>query len=108
LRDLKALEKIVSITLIPDITRSANKIQKEHSKQCKDEGIYFLDHFLLESVKKKLDAYDVSKASSLQTLTDVMIMLCIRPAEIKTLYISNGSITGHAKKLGITRYFLGI
>ncbi|UZO28453.1 uncharacterized protein OCT59_021975 [Rhizophagus irregularis] len=44
LRNLKASEKIISATLIPDITRSANKIQKERSKQCEDEGIDYLDH----------------------------------------------------------------
>jgi len=97
LRNLKASEKIISATLIPDITCSANKIQKERSKQCEDEGIHYLDYFSLESVKERLGVYDVSKASGLQALTDVMIMLCIRPAKIKILRISNGSVTGYAK-----------
>ncbi|CAB4427625.1 unnamed protein product [Rhizophagus irregularis] len=97
LRNLKASEKIISATLIPDITRSANKIQKERSKQCEDEGIDFPDHFSLESVKERLDIYDVSRAPGLQALADVTIMLCIRPAEIKTLRISNGGVTGYAK-----------
>ncbi|PKC64244.1 hypothetical protein RhiirA1_462716 [Rhizophagus irregularis] len=44
--------------------------------------------------------YDVSKAPGLQTLADVMIMLCIRPAEIKTLRISNEGVTGYAKNRG--------
>ena len=83
--------------MIPDITRSANKIQKERSKQCEDEGIHYPDHFSLESVKERLGVYDVSKAPGLQALADVIIMLCIRPAEIKTLHISNGSVTGYAK-----------
>uniref|UniRef100_U9T2E1 Uncharacterized protein n=1 Tax=Rhizophagus irregularis (strain DAOM 181602 / DAOM 197198 / MUCL 43194) TaxID=747089 RepID=U9T2E1_RHIID len=97
LRNLKASEKIISATLIPDITRSANKIQKERSKQCEDEGIDYPDHFSLESVKERLDMYDVSKAPGLQALADVTIMLCIRPAEIKTLRISNGGVTGYGK-----------
>ncbi|PKC10059.1 hypothetical protein RhiirA5_414853 [Rhizophagus irregularis] len=100
LRTLKASEKIISATLIPDITRSANKIQKERSKQCEDEGIDFPDHFSLESVKERLDIYDVSRAPGLQALADVTIMLCIRPAEIKTLRISNGGVTGYAKNRG--------
>jgi len=41
--------------------------------------------------------YNISKAPGLQALTDVIIMLCIRPAEIKTLRISNRSVTGYAK-----------
>jgi len=50
-----------------------------------------------------LDGYDVSKTPSLQALADVMIMLCIHLAEIKTLRISNEGIlkgldvTGYAK-----------
>jgi len=64
-----------------------NKIQKERSKQCEDEGIYFPDHFSLESVKERLDSYDVSNIPDKQVLADIMIMLCIRPAEIKNLYI---------------------
>ncbi|PKK57016.1 hypothetical protein RhiirC2_827007, partial [Rhizophagus irregularis] len=102
-RELKVLgasEKIISATFIPDTTRSANKIQKERSKQREDEGLHYPDHFSLESVKERLDMYDVSKAPDLQALADVMIMLCIRPAEIKDLRISNGGVTGYAKNRG--------
>ena len=80
-----------------DLTCLSNKIQKERSKQCEDEGIHFLDHFSLESVKERLDSYDVSNIPDKQALADVMIMLCIRPAEIKDLRISNGGVTGYAK-----------
>ncbi|POG82019.1 hypothetical protein GLOIN_2v1502016 [Rhizophagus irregularis DAOM 181602=DAOM 197198] len=44
--------------------------------------------------------YNVSKALGLQALADVTIMLCIRPAEIKTLRISNEGVTGYAKNRG--------
>ena len=80
-----------------DLTCLSNKIQKERSKQCEDEGIHFPDHFSLESVKERLDSYDVSNIPDKQALADVMIMLCIRPAKIKNLRISNGSVTGYAK-----------
>ena len=83
-----------------DLTCLSNKIQKERSKQCEDEGIHFPDHFSLESVKERLDSYDVSNIPDKQALADVMIMLCIRPAEIKNLRISNGSVTGYAKNRG--------
>ena len=86
LRGLNASEKIIS-----------NKIQKERRVQRENEGIDFPDHFSLESVKERLDGYDVSNAPNLQALADVMIMLCIRPAEIKDLRISNGSVTGYSK-----------
>jgi hypothetical protein len=108
LRTLNAPEKIISATLIPEITCSANKIQKERSEQRENEGIDFSDHFSLESVKERLDSYDISNTPNIQALADVMIMLCICPAEIKTLCISNGSVTGYAKNRGqqdISRVF---
>src|SRR5436190_7114772 len=100
LKNLNAPKKIISATLNRDLTCLSNKIQKERSKQCEDEGIHFPDHFSLESVKKRLDSYDVSNIPDKQALADVMIMLCIRPAEIKNLRISNGSVTGYAKNRG--------
>ncbi|PKC55353.1 hypothetical protein RhiirA1_475744 [Rhizophagus irregularis] len=97
LRKLNTPEKITSTTLDDKTTCASNKIQKERRIQCENEGIYFPDHFSLESVKERLDEYDVSSAPNLQALADVMIMLCIRPAEIKDLCISNGSVTGYSK-----------
>ncbi|CAG8734131.1 22776_t:CDS:2, partial [Dentiscutata erythropus] len=97
LRPLNASEKIISATLNPEVTRLSNKVQKEYSEQRKNEGIDFPDHFSLESVKKRLDEYNVSNIPDKQALADVMIMLCIRPAEIKNLCISNGAVTGYAK-----------
>ncbi|RGB22879.1 hypothetical protein C1646_775378 [Rhizophagus diaphanus] len=49
----------------------------------------------LKSVKERLDSYDVSNTPDKQALANVMIMLCIRPAEIKDLRISNGGVTGY-------------
>jgi hypothetical protein len=100
MRNLGVSEKIISATLIPEITRSANKIQKERSEQRENEGIDFPDHFSLESVKERLDSYDISNTPNIQALADVTIMLCIRPAKIKTLHIFNGGVTGYAKNRG--------
>ena len=94
---LNAPEKIISATLDNKITCASNKIQKERRVQRENEGIDFPDHFSLESVKERLDGYDVSNVPNLQALADVIIMLCIRPAEIKDLCISNGSVTGYSK-----------
>ena len=44
--------------------------------------------------------YDISNIPDKQALADVMIMLCIRPAEIKNLRISNGGVTGYSKNWG--------
>ncbi|PKK58943.1 hypothetical protein RhiirC2_795549 [Rhizophagus irregularis] len=100
MRALEASEKIVSDTKIPDTTRSANKIQKENRLLYENEGINYPNHFSLESVKERLDSYDVSNIPDKQVLADAMIMLCIRPAEIKDLRISNGSVTGYGKNWG--------
>ncbi|CAG8765861.1 22811_t:CDS:2, partial [Dentiscutata erythropus] len=92
--------KIISAILNPEVTRLSNKVQKEHSEQYENEGIDFPDHFSLELVKKRLDKYNVSNIPNKQALADVMIMLCIRLAEIKNLRISNGTVTGYAKNQG--------
>ncbi|CAB4444903.1 unnamed protein product [Rhizophagus irregularis] len=97
LRTLNAPKEIISATLVPEITRASNKIQQECTEQRKNEGLHYPDHFSLESVKERLDLYDVSNTPDKQALADVMIMLCIRPAEIKNLRIANGGVTGYAK-----------
>jgi len=97
LQKLNVPEKIISITFDEKITCASNKIQKECRDQCENEGINFSDHFLLESVKERLNLYDVSNTPDVQALADVMIILCIRPAEIKDLRISNRSVTGYSK-----------
>ena len=60
MQTLNTQKKIISVTKIPDITKESNKIQKERSEQRENEGIDFLDHFSLESVKERLDKYNVS------------------------------------------------
>ncbi|RGB31354.1 hypothetical protein C1646_764151 [Rhizophagus diaphanus] len=70
LRTLNAPEKIISATKILEITKESNKIQKECNEQCKNEGIDFPDHFSLESVKERLDEYNVSNMPDKQALAD--------------------------------------
>ena len=53
-------------------------------------SINYPDYFALESVKKRLDGYDVSSNPDLLALADVMIMFCIRSAEVRSLRISDG------------------
>ncbi|PKY39644.1 hypothetical protein RhiirA4_415198 [Rhizophagus irregularis] len=61
LRKLNAPEKIISATYDEKTTCASNKIQKERKVQRENEGIDFPDHFSLESVKERLNLYDVSK-----------------------------------------------
>ncbi|GBC07840.1 hypothetical protein RclHR1_07720004 [Rhizophagus clarus] len=111
LSKLNASEKIISATYDPETTKLANKMQKECQKQYENEGINYPGHFAPESVKERLDVYVVSNVHDLLALADVMIMLCIRPAEIKTLRIANGDVIGYAKNWGqqdIPRVFISM
>jgi len=60
LRTLNAPEKIISAMKNLKTIKLSNKIQKEHNEQRKNEELHYPDHFSLESVKKRLDEYDVS------------------------------------------------
>lgn len=59
-------------------------MQKERRLERENEGINCPDYFVLESVKERLDGCDASKMPDTQVLADIMIMLCIRLAELKT------------------------
>ncbi|CAG8500013.1 17906_t:CDS:2 [Cetraspora pellucida] len=81
-----------------DITKDANEIQRDQHKFVKTfERIDYPDHFTLESVKERLDKYDISNLPNLQVLADVMVMLCICLAELTTLCITDAGVTGYAK-----------
>ncbi|CAG8695807.1 10158_t:CDS:2, partial [Scutellospora calospora] len=63
-------------------------------------GSSYLTHlyeFILESVKERLDMYNIKTLPDYQALADVIVMLCIHLAELKTLYITD---TGHAISSG--------
>ncbi|RIB20002.1 hypothetical protein C2G38_2035585 [Gigaspora rosea] len=98
LRNLGASSKIIEATKFPDITKEANEIQQNRRKIVEAfERIDYPDHFTLESVKERFDGYDISTLPDLQALTDIIIMLCICPAELKTLRITDTGVTGYAK-----------
>ncbi|RIA82627.1 hypothetical protein C1645_835052 [Glomus cerebriforme] len=88
LQKLNALKKIISATLDEKTTCASNKIQKERRNQCENEGIDFPDHFSLESVKERLDFYDVSNTPDVQALADVMIISLERDEERAKLLLT--------------------
>ena len=101
LRNLNASLEIIEATKFPDITEDANKIQSVNRKKAEAKRIDYPDEFTLESVKERLDAYDIKTLPDYQALADVMVMLCIRPpAELKTLRITDAGVTGYAKNRG--------
>ncbi|CAG8627533.1 34768_t:CDS:2 [Gigaspora margarita] len=62
----------VEATKFPDITEEANKIQRDNQKKTEANYIDYPDHFTLESVRERLDSYDISTLSDLQALADIM------------------------------------
>ncbi|GES78024.1 hypothetical protein GLOIN_2v1841986 [Rhizophagus clarus] len=83
LQKLNVSEAIIEVTKILEMTTLSNKIQKERSLLCEDEGIYYPDHFSLELVKERLNSYDVSNTPNKQALADIMIILCIIQLKLK-------------------------
>ncbi|CAG8559009.1 22607_t:CDS:2 [Gigaspora margarita] len=75
----------VEATKFSDITEEANKIQRDNQKKAEANRIDYPNHFILESVRERLDGYDVSTLPDLQALADVIVILCICPAELTTL-----------------------
>ncbi|CAG8811662.1 26496_t:CDS:2, partial [Dentiscutata erythropus] len=111
LRNISASPQIIKATKFPDITEEANKIQMNNRKKAETKRIDYPDKFTLESVKERLDAYDIKTLPDYQALADVMVMLCIRPAELRTLRITVAGVTGYAKNRGqpdISRKFRSI
>ncbi|RIB21401.1 hypothetical protein C2G38_2176732 [Gigaspora rosea] len=71
LKNLGTSFQIIEATKFPDITKMLMKF-------------------------RKID-YDISILPDLQALADVMIMLCIRPAKLTTLHVTDSGVTGYAK-----------
>ncbi|CAJ0835437.1 7363_t:CDS:1 [Entrophospora sp. SA101] len=100
LRNLNASLEIIEATKFPDITEDAKQNQSDNRKKAEANCIDYPDEFTLESVKERLDVYDIKTLPDCQALADVMVMLCIRPAELKTLRITDAGVTGYAKNRG--------
>ncbi|CAG8823109.1 22362_t:CDS:2, partial [Dentiscutata erythropus] len=99
LRNLNTSLEIIEVTKFLDITEDANKIQSVNRKKAEAKCIDYPDEFTLESVKERLDMYDIKTLPDCQALANVMVMLCIRPAELKTLCITDAGNQERAKEL---------
>ncbi|CAG8855473.1 1147_t:CDS:2, partial [Gigaspora margarita] len=75
LKNLGASFQIIEATKFSDITEEANKIQRDNWKKAEANCIDYPDHFTLESVRERLDGYNISTSPDLQALADVMIIL---------------------------------
>src|SRR6185295_6807419 len=84
----------------PDITNASNKMQKDARKRRELKSIRLPPKFSLDELCKRLNGYDLSKKPDLQALADVMVMLCMRPAEVTKLRINAYGVTGFVKNRG--------
>ncbi|PKB95802.1 hypothetical protein RhiirA5_436004 [Rhizophagus irregularis] len=89
LRDHEADHSKKEATKIPHITTESNKIQAHRLVLDKFEGVDWPEHFFLELVQERLDKCNISLSPSKENLVDVMIMLCMRPADVTGLCIDN-------------------
>ena len=56
--------------------------------------------FSLDNLCQRLNSYDLSKKPDKQALADVMVALCMRPAEVTKLRINDYGVTGFVKNRG--------
>ncbi|RGB27653.1 hypothetical protein C1646_768849 [Rhizophagus diaphanus] len=89
LRDHEANHFKKEVTKIPHITIESNKIQAHRLVLDKFEGIDWPEHFFLEPVQERFDKCNIFLSSSKENLVDVMIMLCMQPADVTGLCIDN-------------------
>ncbi|CAG8512245.1 2625_t:CDS:2, partial [Scutellospora calospora] len=59
-------------------------IESVNRKKAEAKRIDYLDEFTLELVKERLDVYDIKTLPDCQALADIIVIFCIRPAELKT------------------------
>ncbi|RHZ80879.1 hypothetical protein Glove_131g56 [Diversispora epigaea] len=77
----------------------SNEIQNDQRKKAEVVQIDYPDEFTLESVKERLDAYNVETSPDCLALVDITIMLCLRLAEVTTLHITDAGNTISSGKM---------
>src|SRR5581483_4958265 len=71
-----------------ELIQDSNKIQKKRTKKRMANPDRIPKHFFLANVQKRIQNMDVSKTSTRKDLADVIVMLSMRPAEIRSLQIN--------------------
>ncbi|CAG8672187.1 14548_t:CDS:2 [Cetraspora pellucida] len=72
------------------VTTASNKIQKEWTEQdVANNQLKIPPHFSLEKGLKRIQNIDTTKDPLLQDLANVIMMLCMRPAEVFSLQIDH-------------------
>ncbi|CAB4374634.1 unnamed protein product [Rhizophagus irregularis] len=85
-----ARELIDTYAKDPNVTTTSNQIQKERTEQnLADNRSRTPLHFSLANVRKRIQNMDVSKIPTQENLADVIVMLSMRPAEVRSLQIDH-------------------
>jgi hypothetical protein len=85
-----AQELIDTYAKDPDVTTASNKIQKKRTEQnLADNQSKTPLYFSLANVRKRIQNMDVSKISTQENLADVIVILNMRPAEVRSLQINH-------------------
>nr|CAG8610047.1 15866_t:CDS:1 [Entrophospora candida] len=87
LRQLNANSITLEAIYAPDITIASNKEQRGRQERREDEGYDCPEFFTLEKVQGRLQKCDTANPPTIQNLIDIMVMLCMRPADVRNLHI---------------------
>ncbi|RHZ70956.1 hypothetical protein Glove_264g42 [Diversispora epigaea] len=96
-------EEVIDATKDRDITKESNRLQKMRREILTCQKLDPPDYFMPEAILERLQGYCISELPTEQALADIITMLCMRPAEVTTLHITNGFVTGYAKGRGIDK-----
>ncbi|CAG8520776.1 15591_t:CDS:2, partial [Cetraspora pellucida] len=99
----EASVEVIDATKDHDITEESNWFQKIRQEILMHKKLDPPNHFMPEAILERLQEYSISYHPTEQALANIITMLCMRSAEVTTLHIANGHITGYAKGRGIDK-----
>ncbi|CAG8753799.1 5275_t:CDS:1 [Gigaspora rosea] len=73
----------------PKLIQESNKIQKKQTMKRMANPDRIPTHFSLANVSKRIQNMDVSKIPTREDLMDIIVMLSMRPAEVRSLRINH-------------------
>ncbi|CAG8685762.1 12334_t:CDS:2, partial [Ambispora leptoticha] len=73
----------------PKLIQESNKIQKKQTMKRMANPDRIPTHFSLANVNKRIQNMDVSKIPTREDLVDIIVMLSMRPAEVRSLRINH-------------------
>ena len=91
-----------------NLIQESNKIQKKRTKKKMAKAPRIPKHFSLANMQKRIQNMDISKTPTRDDLADVIVMLSMRPAEVRSLQINIMNWIHRKYQHGIKKTILGI